>query len=401
MAIDPSISLRVQGIEAPNPLTAYGQVAQIQNAQNQNALAQYQLGAAKRTDEQQNVLNELTAQNYDPNTGQINMRGLTSGLAARGHGSLIPAQLAKEQEMQTKAATLQKTQADIVAAQKKHLDSVAINLSFNPSNENIIAHNQDIQKGNFAPEVKSWAAKQEQILLGMKPDQRKAYLEKSGATAGDFVSAANNAATVAEQARGHDMADARAKAAHDLAVLNSTKPVWNEAAQGWVAPPTKNAPTGTFTPVPAAQMAKDQTAAIKALASAGYNPITGEDTISKLIPKSTSGGAEASVAAAKAFFGKTTEGRKAIASLEGTANQIATDLAGGKLGAGISNTDRDFIVAALGDVANSMKPAEERLAGWTAAKDRMLRVGLIPPPTKPAATPDGVDTNNPLLSGKP
>jgi hypothetical protein len=41
---------------------------------------------------------------------------------------------------------------------------------------------------------------------------------------------------------------------------------------------------------------------------------------------------------------------------------------------------RDFIVGALGDVANPMKTSAERLAGWTAAKDRMMRVGLIPPP---------------------
>ena len=211
MAIDPSIALRVQGIEAPNPLAAYGQVAQIQSAQNQNALAQYQLGAAKRAEEQQNALNAQYAQHFDPTTGQVNIKGLLGGLAASGQGAQIPVQMAKHQELMGKEATLQKTQADIVTAQKKHLDSVAINLSFNPSNENIIAHNQDIQKGNFAPEIKTWAAKQEQILLAMKPDQRKAYLEKSGATSGDYVSASNNAATVAEQKRAHDMADAREK----------------------------------------------------------------------------------------------------------------------------------------------------------------------------------------------
>ena len=397
MAIDPSISLRVQGIEAPNPLLAYGQVAQIQNAQNQNALAQYQLGAAKRTDEQQNALNSLYAQHFDPTTGQVNIKGFLGGLAASGQGAQIPVQMAKHQELMGKEAQLQKTHTEIVAAQKKYFDDVARSLNADPSDNNIVKLAQSIQGGNFSSEVKNWAANQEKTLLAMKPDERKSYLEKSGATAGDYVSAANNAATVAEQARGHTLQNERAKATHDLAVANAAKPVWNEAAQGWVAPPTKNAPAGTFTPVPAVQMAKDQTAAVKALASAGYDPVTGEDTISKLIPKSTSGGAEASYAAAKAFFGGTTEGRKAIASLEGTANQIATDLAGGKLGAGISNTDRDFIVAALGDVANSMKTAEERLAGWTAAKDRMLRVGLIPPPTKPAATPNGVDTNNLLL----
>ena len=56
MALDPNIALGVRGIELPNQLAQYGQLAQIQNAQNQNALAQYQLSSAQRSDEQQNKL---------------------------------------------------------------------------------------------------------------------------------------------------------------------------------------------------------------------------------------------------------------------------------------------------------------------------------------------------------
>lgn len=180
----------------------------------------------------------------------------------------------------------------------------------------------------------------------------------------------------------------------------ATQPVFNAQAGGFVAPPTKENPQGVFIPATKIQAAKDQSAAVKALQSAGYNVETGEDNISKLIEKSTSGGLQAGTAAALAFFGKSTEGRKAIAALEGTANQIATDLAGGKLGAGISNTDRDFIVGALGDVSNPMKTAEERLSGWTAAKNRMMLTGLIPPP-KTAGAAAGVDTSNPLLQVSP
>jgi hypothetical protein len=180
----------------------------------------------------------------------------------------------------------------------------------------------------------------------------------------------------------------------------ATQPVFNAQAGGFVAPPTKENPQGIFIPATKIQAAKDQSAAVRALQSAGYNVETGEDNISKLIEKSTSGGLQAGSAAALAFFGKSTEGRKAIAALEGTANQIATDLAGGKLGAGISNTDREFIVGALGDVANPMKTAEERLSGWTAAKNRMMLTGLIPPP-KTAGAAAGVDTSNPLLQVSP
>jgi hypothetical protein len=56
MALDPNIALSYRGIEMPDPVAQYGQIAQIQNAQNQNALAKYQLSSAQRSDEQQNAL---------------------------------------------------------------------------------------------------------------------------------------------------------------------------------------------------------------------------------------------------------------------------------------------------------------------------------------------------------
>ena len=52
MALDPRISLGVQPVQLSNPLDQYSKIAALQQAQNQNALAQYQLGAAQRADEQ-------------------------------------------------------------------------------------------------------------------------------------------------------------------------------------------------------------------------------------------------------------------------------------------------------------------------------------------------------------
>jgi len=48
--VDPNIAMSYRGIEVPNQLAQYGQLVQIQNAQNQNSLAQYQLGAAQRAE---------------------------------------------------------------------------------------------------------------------------------------------------------------------------------------------------------------------------------------------------------------------------------------------------------------------------------------------------------------
>lgn len=54
-----NIAMGFQGVQLPNPLDAYAKVMSIQNAQNQNALAQYQLGSARRADEGANRLQEL------------------------------------------------------------------------------------------------------------------------------------------------------------------------------------------------------------------------------------------------------------------------------------------------------------------------------------------------------
>ena len=50
MAINPAIAMGTRGIELADPLAQYGKISAIQNAQNQNALAQYQLGAAQRAE---------------------------------------------------------------------------------------------------------------------------------------------------------------------------------------------------------------------------------------------------------------------------------------------------------------------------------------------------------------
>mgnify|MGYP000951889814 CR=1 FL=1 len=91
MALDPNIALGVRPLELPNPLAQYGQLAQIQNAQNQNALAQFQLGSAQRAEKSQNLLADAYAQSTDPATGKIDYNKLTSLVASGGGGAQIPA----------------------------------------------------------------------------------------------------------------------------------------------------------------------------------------------------------------------------------------------------------------------------------------------------------------------
>jgi hypothetical protein len=119
MPLNPNIAMGVRGIELQNPLAQYGQIAQIQNAQNQNALAQYQLGSAERQDVAQNALNEAYAKNIDPKTGEINFAGVRNFLAGKGAGSQIPGQLKLEREATTAKLAQQKTETELVDAKLK------------------------------------------------------------------------------------------------------------------------------------------------------------------------------------------------------------------------------------------------------------------------------------------
>jgi hypothetical protein len=66
------------------------QLMQMRAAQNQNALAQYQLSSAKREDASTNALNTAYQNAYDPVTGKIDSARLLQSLASSGAGSKIP-----------------------------------------------------------------------------------------------------------------------------------------------------------------------------------------------------------------------------------------------------------------------------------------------------------------------
>ena len=113
MALNPNISLGVKGLELANPLAQYGQIAAIQNAQNQNQLAQFQLGAAQRADLAAAAQNELYARHFDPTKGAVDVNAFVAEAAKRGQGGIIPGFLKTEAERKAAAATLKKTEGEI------------------------------------------------------------------------------------------------------------------------------------------------------------------------------------------------------------------------------------------------------------------------------------------------
>jgi len=148
MAFDPSIILGYRGVEIPNQLAQYAQMAQVENAQQQNALAQFQLGAARRAEQGQTALGQAYGEFYGgggsmgagapPRAADLTAAygggGAVMGGAPRGElpyadmrqaivnklrttaPNLIPAELARINEMEQKALLAKKTQTEIDTA---------------------------------------------------------------------------------------------------------------------------------------------------------------------------------------------------------------------------------------------------------------------------------------------
>lgn len=119
MAINSNIALGVQPIQLADPMSQYAKIAAIQGAQNQNALAQYQLSSAKRADETQNLLARAYSESVDPATGKIDYNKLTGLVAAAGGGAQLPAIQKSRLEQETALTAQQKAQAELVDAKLK------------------------------------------------------------------------------------------------------------------------------------------------------------------------------------------------------------------------------------------------------------------------------------------
>jgi len=137
------------------------------------------------------------------------------------------------------------------------------------------------------------------------------------------------------------------------------------------APPA--APANAPEPIPGTPEFTNRRFGREALDAIGFDPKTGEDRVSKLIKTSTSGGLQSLGAGVSGFFGRATEGAKKIGQIKPIINNLILDKMNGKLGAGISNEDREFFKSTLGNLDDPSIPAEVRLASWGEAKRRLAK----------------------------
>jgi hypothetical protein len=125
---DYSLALGVKPLQLEDPLTAYGRFATIQNAQNQNALAQYQLSAAQREDAATNALNAAYKDAYNTETGDIDLNKLRKSLSTGGFGAKLPALEKSFSELKTQKLTQSKTETELIDSklkqQRSFLDTI-------------------------------------------------------------------------------------------------------------------------------------------------------------------------------------------------------------------------------------------------------------------------------------
>lgn len=176
MAIDPNIALGVRSVELQNPLNALAQFSQIQNAQNQNAMAQLQMREAEATAQEKNMLRRLdpTAADYESQLFKVSPQ---LGINYRKEQAAAEA---------SKAATASSL-ASAAKAKQELLGQALRDISQRPSDANITAHTEDIQSSPlFSAEEKAKALVTQQTLLAMPFEQRQAYLASQGAKANEL-----------------------------------------------------------------------------------------------------------------------------------------------------------------------------------------------------------------------
>ena len=177
--VDPNIAMSYRGIELPNQLAQYGQVQQIQAAQNQNRMADLQMQEYERTRaEEEGVRNFLSGADLaNPET--------RAGLMKFGKTGLGYSKALTEQE--TAGLTQKETKFKIAKARQDFMSQTLRDISRNPSDANITAYMEDLGSNSlFSAEEKAGISSTANRILAMPIDQRGAFLASQGANPGEL-----------------------------------------------------------------------------------------------------------------------------------------------------------------------------------------------------------------------
>lgn len=267
MPVDSNIALGFRQPEIESPLNGYAKMMAIQHAQNQNALSQYQLSSAQRNDEVQNgFLRDVRAAGMDPaaqeqaylragkagdyakilkeradagkvtaDTGKIAQEtlGLIYGNFVKGNSPLAAAAAGPEGVAQHVSAMYADPVLGPLMAKRKPLEqALAENIDLYSKNPDMWAAShanltpeQMIKVLTGTPNTENLGDKSRTTVRdafgnvkGTPTDAPIGLSENTRVTA--ETSERNNKRTVAEAARGHTLADARARDANRIATEN-------------------------------------------------------------------------------------------------------------------------------------------------------------------------------------
>lgn len=181
MALADQLAQGVQFAAPQDPFAQYGKMQQLQAGQTQNALAQYQLGAAQRADQEANALRQSLPADFNPsNPAHINALLRASPVG----GAALIEKLAK---VKNEALTGQETQSKIDKARRDQFNQMQRDISANPSDAQINAHLEDIMNSsNYSASEKQVAQSKLQGILTLPYEQRFAALASQGATAAEL-----------------------------------------------------------------------------------------------------------------------------------------------------------------------------------------------------------------------
>lgn len=380
-AIEPSIALGVKPIQIENPMNQYAALSQLQANQNQNALAQYQLSAAQRADEAQNVQNQLYAKHYDAQKGQVNESAFLSDLAAQGQGSLIPKAQAQFAEQKYKENQGKKIVSEIGKLDFDLGNSVFTQAQnelkqIDPRSPNAAAQFLAYRERLYAnPALKDFFAK-----TGMTKEATDAQIKQAIRTPQGLADTILKSMTTAEQFQkilnDREQLKVSQQNASTAAFSAATqaKSVANAANPDLQATLAGAKKTAELNATDTVSKAKTIEGANQILKDINYNAKTKTNDVSKLIDISTGSYAGKAFDFGKRIYGGSTEGSKAIAELKTIESKITTDLLGGKLGSGISNADRDFIQQQVGLIGDASLPTGDRKAAWNRVVTRLINI---------------------------
>lgn len=170
MPLDPVIAAGYRGVELPNPLEGYARVMQIQQAQQQNALARMNMERAQRAEEVQNRLRSLdpTAPNYQTEVMRIDPE-LGSQLMLRSKQQTAAERAAAASEAELRGKNLTYWQGLARDSARTPTDDVLVGLARRAVELGITDENT--------------AVSQLQQIIALPPEKRSQVLAQYGAQA--------------------------------------------------------------------------------------------------------------------------------------------------------------------------------------------------------------------------